>query len=122
VLGESKSIPGVYFAGRTGPTDNYCLSRFGIELLLLARDQFGGTLEGSIRPDRAWFLLPIKARERTTAHLSQLTGHLFVPENLTDERNTAALGVPVIQLACFASNTIIFAAHFAPKAFMNLGR
>jgi hypothetical protein len=94
-----------YFLRRTGlNANNYFLNRSGIERPVLDRDQFGGTFGGPVRRDHAWFFASYQGTaENNGASLLNSLATIFVPENLTDDRSTAALdvvaqqfGVPVV--------------------------
>lgn len=96
---------GYYFVRRTGlNANNYFLNRDGIERPVFDRDQFGGTFGGPIRRDHAWFFTSYQGTaENNGTSLVNSLSTVFVPENLTDDRSTAALdgiaqqfGVPVV--------------------------
>ncbi len=72
--------------------NNFFLNREGVKKPTLDRNQFGGTLGGPIKKDRAWFFVSYQgAREDNGASLLNSISTVFVPGVLTNDRSDAAI-------------------------------
>lgn len=85
--------------------NNFFLKEASIPRPPYKRNQFGGTLGGPIKKDRAWFFGSYQGtREVNGTSLENSIGEAFVPGGLTNDRSTATLtalannifGVPAI--------------------------
>ncbi len=72
--------------------NNFFLNRAGVKRPEYSRHQYGGTLGGPIRKDRAWFFLSYQGtNEKNGTSLTNSIATVFVPGNLTSDRTTATL-------------------------------
>ena len=72
--------------------NNYFLNAANVPRPPDKRNQFGGTLGGPLVKGRAWFFVSYQgSRERNSTSLTNSIGTVFVPQNLSNDRSTAAI-------------------------------
>jgi hypothetical protein len=108
--------------------NNFFLNANDIPRPEYRRHQFGGTLGGPLKTDKAWFFLSYQGtRERNGTSQTHSLAGVFVPQNLSNDRSTATLsalaaawGVPVIHPTALAVLQLVlpdgsFAVPSAPN-------
>ncbi len=88
-----------YFLRRTGlNANNFFLNRQGVERPVFDNDQFGGTIGGPIKKERAWFFGSYQGtRQDNGASLLNSLSTVFVPQNLGTDRSPAGLATLAAQ-------------------------
>ncbi len=81
-----------FFRNTVLDANNFFLNRSSVPRPPYQRNQFGGTLGGPLVKDHLWFFISYQgSREVNGTSLLNSIGTVFVPQNLSNDRSTAAV-------------------------------